>query len=71
MTEVQMWKRYKLLKKNNSRWVCTCPVCDRRINECDQGIGYVKTKRGTDIFVHINCVRDWGKVGDSHVKSAV
>lgn len=39
-----------------------CPVCGKKIKtgdlpECE----YVKSKRGTEMFVHTKCVKKWGK----------
>lgn len=61
MTKVQMWKRYKAIKRKDSSWSCFCPVCNKEIKENDSDIEYVKTKRGTEIFIHTECVQDWGK----------
>lgn len=46
MTKVQMWNRYKALKKKDYNWTCICPVCSKQIYEKDPDIEYVKTKRG-------------------------
>lgn len=50
MTKVQMWNRYKALKKKDYNWTCICPVCSKQIYEKDPDIEYVKTKRGTEIL---------------------
>lgn len=55
MTKVQMWNRYKALKKS------ICPVCSKQIYEKDPDIEYVKTKRGTEIFIHTQCIKEWDK----------
>lgn len=40
----------------------TCPVCNKEIKEEDlPACEYVKTRRGTDIFVHHDCVKKWGE----------
>ena len=40
----------------------TCPVCGKEIRESDlEKVEYIKTKRGTVIFVHTKCVKKWGK----------
>ena len=40
----------------------TCPVCGKKIAEDDlEKVEYIKTKRGTVIFVHTKCVKKWGK----------
>ncbi len=53
----------KILKKQiDGRKVHSCPVCQRDIWPTDEeSWEYVKTKSGTDIFVHTNCVRKWGE----------
>lgn len=61
MTKTKMWSRYKALKKKDSNWSCVCPVCGEQIYEQDSGIEYVKTKRGTEIFVHTQCIVEWNK----------
>lgn len=40
-----------------------CPVCGKEIKESDdlKDVEYVKTKRGTEIFIHTKCVSKWGK----------
>ena len=39
----------------------TCPVCGKQIQESDlEKVEYIKTKRGTVIFVHKECVKKWG-----------
>lgn len=40
-----------------------CPVCGKEIkpeNKLDD-VEYVKTKRGTEIFIHTECVGNWSK----------
>lgn len=38
-----------------------CPVCGKEIKGDNlNGVEYVKTKRGTEIFIHNSCVRNWG-----------
>ena len=61
MTKVQMWNRYKALKKKDYNWTCICPVCSKQIYEKDPDIEYVKTKRGTEIFIHTQCIKEWDK----------
>lgn len=40
-----------------------CPVCHKTIYSQDlDNIEYVKTKRGTEIFIHTRCVKKWGKL---------
>ena len=38
-----------------------CPVCSKKIAEDDlDKVEYIKTKRGTVIFVHKECIKKWG-----------
>lgn len=38
-----------------------CPVCNKKLYLTDATeLEYVKTKRGTEIFIHTNCVKHWG-----------
>lgn len=46
MTKVQMWNRYKALKKRDYNWTCICPVCSKQIYEKDPDIEYVKQSVG-------------------------
>ena len=40
-----------------------CPVCGEELKESKlDGVEYVKTKRGTEMFIHNGCVRKWGDV---------
>ena len=36
-----------------------CGICDEQICEGEANIEYVKTKRGTEIFVHRDCIGKW------------
>lgn len=39
-----------------------CPVCGKEIKpENLDDVEYVKTKRGSEIFIHIECVKKWGR----------
>lgn len=39
-----------------------CPVCGKEIKEdALDDVEYVKTKRGTEIFIHTKCVGKWSK----------
>ena len=39
-----------------------CPVCGRIMYSRDADeLEYIKTKRGTDIFIHTECVKNWSK----------
>ena len=63
MTHEEMWRRYRnIMKKAPSDYVITCPVCNEKISDGDAGVEYVKTKRGSEIFIHNTCVKCWGKV---------
>ena len=56
----QMWSRYRsILKAAPLRYEIRCGVCDRTIYDGEENIEYVKTKRGTEIFVHRECVVHW------------
>lgn len=68
MTKVQMRNRYKALKKKDYNWTCICPVCSKQIYEKDPDIEYVKTKRGTEIFIHTQCIKEWDKYADDYYK---
>ena len=38
-----------------------CPVCDKPCYASDaDGLEYIKTKRGTKIFIHTKCVKKMG-----------
>lgn len=37
------------------------PVCKQLIYDSDKNIEYSKTKRGTHIFIHTECVKKWGE----------
>ena len=37
-----------------------CPVCGQELKESTlDDVEYVKTKRGTEIFIHRDCVKNW------------
>lgn len=39
-----------------------CPVCGKVLKEDRlDDVEYVKTKRGSEVFVHTKCVKNWGK----------
>lgn len=48
---------WKHLGYNNNQ----CPICEDIIHKYNTNIEYVKTKRGTHIFIHTSCVHNWGK----------
>lgn len=52
-------KRSKMAKAD--RWRMDCPVCLKEIKPAEQDAEYVKTKRGTEIWIHTQCVQKWGK----------
>ena len=56
MDKEQMWKRFKTLTKD--RKVC-CEICKEEIYYGEENIEYVKTKRGTEIFAHKDCIGKW------------
>lgn len=37
-----------------------CPVCGDRINDTDDSWEYIRTKSGSDIFIHRFCIKHWG-----------
>lgn len=56
-------KMNRLLKSDDVRpedkKIC-CPVCGKKLKESTlDGVEYVKTKRGTEIFIHRGCVKNW------------
>lgn len=52
---------YERYRKSHSNKAPTCPVCGKDIYSYDlDEVEYIKTKRGTDIFVHTRCVKKWG-----------
>lgn len=52
----QMWKRFKTLAKDKP---VNCEICKKEIYYGEDGVEYVKTKRGTEIFVHTACIGKW------------
>ena len=68
MPNIDKSKLYKKEKKklstaygitNEDRKI-KCPVCGKEIKEEGlDSVEYVKTKRGTEIFVHTGCVHMW------------
>jgi len=53
ITHKQMWSRYRSIKK------ITCPVCCQEIEENEAGVEYSKTKSGSEIFIHNDCIKRW------------
>ena len=38
------------------------PVCGRMLYASDADeLEYINTKRGTEIFIHTKCIKDWSK----------
>lgn len=56
MDKEQMWKRFKTLAKDEP---VTCEICKEEIYYGEDGVEYVKTKRGTEIFAHTSCIGKW------------
>ena len=56
----QMWSRYRSILKGLPEEVyIRCGICGRQIFEGEENIEYVKTKRGTEIFVCKGCIEKW------------
>nr|DAF50183.1 MAG TPA: RING-variant domain [Siphoviridae sp. ct9zP9]DAO26745.1 MAG TPA: RING-variant domain [Caudoviricetes sp.]DAO97519.1 MAG TPA: RING-variant domain [Caudoviricetes sp.] len=56
-----MWTRFRsITNKNLSGKPICCGICEQEISYGEDGIEYVKTKRGTEIFVHRDCIKKWG-----------
>lgn len=70
MAEINVKRLFKnKLRRLSNDWtvrtedqkIC-CPVCGKELKEDHlDGVEYVKTKRQTEIFIHTECVRKWGK----------
>lgn len=57
----QMWTRFRsIMNKNLSGKPICCGICGQEISYGEDDIEYVKTKRGTEIFVHRDCIKKWG-----------
>lgn len=60
MIELTDKKKKSLLEKYMNRYgkCATCPGCKEYIRENDEleNIEYIKTKRGTEIFLHRGCL---------------
>ena len=60
MDKEKMWSRFRSIKKADpSSTILRCGVCGKQITEGEEDIEYVKTKRGTEIFVHRPCLKHW------------
>lgn len=63
MTYEQMWRRYRSMKKHaSSNLKIKCSICDQEIKEDEVDIEYVKTKSGSELFMHRQCATHWGIV---------
>ena len=53
----RLWKESDIFTKDVK--IC-CPVCGQELKESTlDDVEYVKTKRGTEIFIHRDCVKNW------------
>ena len=59
ITPKQMWSRYRSIKKKYPSKKITCPVCCQEIEENEAGVEYSKTKSGSEIFIHTDCIKRW------------
>lgn len=63
MTHAQAQSRLKKLLEAHTydSWTGNeCPVCGDKITPDQDDWEYVKTKRGSEIFIHTFCVKHWG-----------
>lgn len=52
--------KYSLNKLYKKTETPRCPVCDKECHLSDvDDLEYVKTKRGTEIFIHTECAKKW------------
>ena len=52
--------KYSLNKLFKMKHNPCCPVCNKKCTTQDiNELEYVKTKRGTEIFIHTECVKKW------------
>lgn len=58
ITRAQAKKKLEKLSPDSPKR--DCPVCGDRIYDSDDSWEYVKTKGGTEIFIHSFCVKMWG-----------
>jgi hypothetical protein len=50
----------KMRMHDGEHYSDVCPVCGKTVTPEDgDDLEYVKTKRGTHIFIHTACVRKW------------
>jgi len=56
VTHEQMWIRFRKIKKDKPYLEITCPVCNKEIKEGDNEIEYSKSRSGSEIFIHLDCV---------------
>ena len=60
MDKTKMWSRFRSISKALPEEVyISCGICGKQITEGEEDIEYVKTKRGTEIFVHGSCLKHW------------
>ena len=53
----RLWNESDIYTKDVK--IC-CPVCGQELWESIlDDVEYVKTKRGTEIFIHRDCVKNW------------
>lgn len=62
ITYDQMWRRYKTLKKQREYEKdpeIRCDICGKVIHLNDKDVDYSKTSRGTELFFHRKCLKNW------------
>ncbi|MBR3237406.1 MAG: hypothetical protein IKF99_03115 [Oscillospiraceae bacterium] len=55
------YKRKREKLPEAQRWRMDCPVCHKAFDMSKDSVEYVKTKRGTELWIHTECVRKWGE----------
>ena len=58
ITRAQAKKKLEKLSPDSPRR--DCPVCGDHIYDSDDGWEYVKTKGGSEVFIHTFCAKMWG-----------
>ena len=58
ITRAQAKKKLEKLSPDSPKR--DCPVCGDHIYDSDDSWEYVKTKTGSEIFIHTFCVKHWG-----------
>lgn len=57
-----MLDKYSLNKLYKKAEPPSCPVCNEMCYPSDvDDLEYIKTKRGTEIFIHTKCVNKWSE----------